>query len=490
MLLTDILRNEWGFEGYVVSDEGAIEFIMLMHNYTKNMLETAVAAVNAGCNLELTFSLADNVFMKIKDAVMHGNITLETVKERLYPLFYTRMRLGEFDPPDMNPYSFLDLGSVQTQEHRDLAVEAAIKSFVLLKNIRDTLPLDLESIRGKRIGVIGPFADNPQELFGDYEPHPDPQYITTPKEGLAMLPVKIFFAAGCINAQCEKYNPNEIKEVVQSVDITIVCLGTGVSVETEGKDRVDLSFPGHQADLLRDAVGSAAGRPVILLLFNAGPLDVSWAQSSDGVQAILECFFPAQASGIAIAKTMVGADGVNPAGRLPVTWPARMQQVPPMENYTMHGRTYRYFGNQVPLYPFGYGLSYTKFYYSDLVVTHSSLQMCETLQLSVQVHNSGSRIGEEVAQVYISWSNASVPVPRWQLVGIQRIAVPLDSAVKIFFSVRPEQRAVWTDQWKVEPGNFFLYVGGQQPFQDLTVPSNTLQTNFTVEGKAQPLNTC
>ncbi|CAJ0935828.1 unnamed protein product [Ranitomeya imitator] len=185
------------------------------------------ASVTSGCNLELSFNLKDNVFMKIQDAVNLGNITLETVKQRLYPLFYTRMRLGEFDPPDMNPYSSLDLSSVQSQEHRDLAVEAAIKSFILLKNIVDTLPMDLQSIKGKKFGVIGPFADSAHELFGDYEPHPDPQYISTPRDGIAQLPVEVSFAAGCSDAKCKTYSSEEIKGLVETVDVTIVCLGTG-----------------------------------------------------------------------------------------------------------------------------------------------------------------------------------------------------------------------------------------------------------------------
>ncbi|XP_056413136.1 uncharacterized protein LOC130356112 isoform X2 [Hyla sarda] len=458
-LLTDILRSEWGFKGYVVSDEGALEFITLAHKYSINFLEAAIASVNSGCNLDLSF-MVDNVFMRIKDAVNLGNITVETVKDRLYPLFYTRMRLGEFDPPNMNPYSSLDLSSVQTQEHRDLAVEAAIKSFVLLKNLGNTLPMDLQGIKGKKFGIIGPFADNASELFGDYEPHPDPQYISTPRDGIAKLPVEVRFAPGCSDAQCKTYSSEEITTLVKSVDITIVCLGT------------------------------AAGRPLVLLLFNAGPLDISWAQDSTGVHSIFECFFPAQATGTAIVKLLTGAEGANPGARLPATWPAGMDQVPAMENYTMHGRTYRYYGNQVPLYPFGYGLSYTTFEYSDLVVTPNTLHLCESLDLSVQVKNSGSRTGDEVIQVYMSWTNASVPVPRWQLVGVNRVTIPLNGSVKVSFSVLPRQRAVWTNNWILEPGKFNIYVGGQQPFQVTKVPSNVLQADFTVLGVTCPLNTC
>ncbi|XP_068125171.1 uncharacterized protein [Hyperolius riggenbachi] len=489
-LLTDILRSEWGFEGYVVSDEGAIEFIMMTHQYTSSFLETAIVSVNSGCNLELSFNLPENVFMKIKDAVTYGNITLDTVKQRLYPLFYTRMRLGEFDPPDMNPYSALDLSIVQSQEHRDLAVEAAVKSFVLLKNLKNTLPLDLEGIKGKTVGVIGPFANDPKELFGDYEPYPSPQYVLTPRDGIAELPLQVRFTAGCSDAHCEIYSSADIKELVQSVDITIVCLGTGASVETEGMDRINLALPGHQSTLLEDAVASAAGRPVILLLFNAGPVDIAWAKENEGVHAILECFFPAQATGTAIAKVLFGAEGANPAGRLPATWPAGMEQVPPMENYTMEGRTYRYYGNKVPLYPFGYGLSYTTFEYSDLAVNQSLLHPCDTLQLSVNVKNTGLRTGDEVVQLYMSWASSSVPVPQWQLVGIQRGTIPAGKSVKVTMTVLPRQRAVWSDHWILEPGEFRLYAGGQQPFQVTSAQSNVLQVNFTIQGASRPLNTC
>ncbi|CAJ0935829.1 unnamed protein product [Ranitomeya imitator] len=212
-------------------------------------------------------------------------------------------------------------------------------------------------------------------------------------------------------------------------------------------------------------------------------------RNSTGVHAILECFFPAQAAGMAIAKVLTGAEGANPGGRLPATWPAGMDQVPAMENYTMNGRTYRYYGNQIPLYPFGYGLSYTTFQYSDLVVT-PILKLCETLDLSVQVKNSGLRTGDEVIQVYMSWSNAAVPVPRWQLVGVQRVTIPQSGSVKFSLSVLPRQRAIWTNYWILEPGKFSLYVGGQQPFQVTKVPSNVLQASFTVQGEARPLNTC
>ncbi|XP_042295708.1 probable beta-D-xylosidase 5 [Sceloporus undulatus] len=430
-LLTDVLRGEWGFQGYVVSDEGAIELIMAGHHFTHSFLETAIASVNAGCNLELAYWMKNNVFTHIREAVAKGNISLEMVKARVRPLFRTRMHLGEFDPPAMNPYNALGPEDVESEAHRQLALHAAIQSFVLLKNQEGTLPLKAQDASNKAFAVVGPFADNPTLLFGDYAPLADPQYIYTPRRGLTTISANVTFAAGCRYPTCDQYSPAEVKAAVQAADIVVVCLGTGVYVESEGLDRTDLALPGHQLELLQDTVAWAAGRPVILLLFNAGPLDVSWAKAHDGVGAILACFFPAQATGLAIAKVLLGADGTNPAGRLPATWPAGMHQVPPMENYTMAGRTYRYYGDEAPLYPFGYGLSFTTFRYSDLVLGANVLPICGNLTASVVVENVGSRDGEEVVQLYLRWGKATVPVPRWQLVGFHRVLVP-----KVYFISR------------------------------------------------------
>ncbi|XP_052554728.1 uncharacterized protein LOC128088344 [Tympanuchus pallidicinctus] len=487
-LLMDILRGEWGFEGYVVSDEGAVELILLGHRYTQTYLETAIASVNAGLNLELSYGVRNNVFMHIPKALAMGNITLETLRDRVRPLFYTRLRLGEFDPPAMNPYNALELSVVQSPEHRNLSLEAAIKSFVLLKNQRDTLPL--RELHGKRLAVVGPFADNPRVLFGDYAPVPEPQYIYTPRRGLQTLPANISFAAGCREPLCRDYSRDEVEDAVQGADVVLVCLGTGVDVEMEARDREHLSLPGHQLQLLQDAVRAAAGHPVILLLFNAGPLDVSWAQEHDGVGAILACFFPAQATGLAITSILLGEQGASPAGRLPATWPAGMHQVPPMENYTMEGRTYRYYGREAPLYPFGYGLSYTTFHYRDLVLSPPVLPICANLSVSVVLENTGPRDSEEVVQLYLRWEQPSVPVPRWQLVAFRRVAVPAGGATKLSFGVLAAQRAVWTQQWHLEPGAFTLFAGGQQPEQQMRAPSEVLSAKFSVAGAARALHSC
>ncbi|XP_077989175.1 uncharacterized protein LOC144443528 [Glandiceps talaboti] len=485
-LLIDILREEWKFIGYVISDESAVERIFEDHHYTKDMLETAIAAVNSGLNLELSHNLRNNTFMQISKAVQQGKIMESTVRERVAPLFYTRMRLGEFDPDEMNPYTKLNLSVVESPEHRELAINAAGKTFVLLKNTGNTLP-----ITGKidSLAVVGPFADSPSVIYGTYAPDIS-NFTQTPRQGLSQLaPKSTKYASGCLTPSCSLYDAEAVEAAVKDTDLVVVCLGTGANIESESHDRSNLTLPGQQQRLLQDTVKFAKGKPVILLLFNAGPLDVSWAVNNDAVSAIVECFFPAQATGTALYRLFVNMEGSNPAGRLPMTWPKSMDQVPPMVDYSMEGRTYRYFKGE-PLFPFGYGLSYTKFKYSDVKVTPSSVKPCNSVTVSVSVQNIGSLSGDEVIQLYISWNDASIPVPQQQLVGFNRTEMQPNQSISVSFTIVPHVMAVYTTQWVIEPGIYTVYVGGQQPNQVTQVPSNVLKGQFKVSGSSTPLSQC
>ncbi|XP_070541987.1 uncharacterized protein [Ptychodera flava] len=484
-LLTDILRSEWGFHGYVVSDEGAIEFIEAAHRYTEDSIATVALAVNAGCNLELAFPVGKPYYDMIEVAVEQGRITKETVIERVKPLFYTRMRLGEFDPPEMNPFSALNMSIVQSPEHRDLAIMTAVKSFVLLKNDGEILPFRSEI---RNLAVVGPFADNPSTLFGDYAPDPDRQFAVTPCKGLRPLAADTKCTPGCLTAPCTQYLPSMVKAAVSGADLVVVALGTGTNVEAEFKDRYDLTLPGKQLQLLKDAVRYADGKPVILVLFNAGPLDVSWAENSKDVPVIIECFFPAQATGTALYKIFINMQGANPAGRLPMTWPKSMEQVKPMEDYSMSGKTYRYFEDE-PLYPFGYGLSYSRFMYSNITVMPRTVQPCDNVSVSVTVQNIGKLAGDEVVQCYMSWGDQKHSVPKLQLVGFNRTEIQPGPTITVKFTIVPRMMAVYTDQWMLLSGKYTVYVGGQQPMTKKSVPSPVLSAKFTLEDSA-PLSKC
>lgn len=481
-LLTNITRGEWGFKGYIVSDEGAIENIITQHHYKDNAVDTVAACVNAGCNLELSGNLKTPVYSSLVDAINQGKLTEATVREMVSPLFYTRMRLGEFDPPSMNPYSSLSSADADTQQHKALALEAAIKSFVLLKNTGNFLPL--KSAHYSSIGMIGPFANIVEK--GDYAPNPSPSDVTTPLQGLGPIAQYIKYTDGCVGGPtCWVFDPLKVADAISGNDINIVLLGTGSVNEAEGRDRPDTELPGVQRQLLLDVINnSPQNTPIVLILFNAGPVNITFADQSDRVVAILECFFPAQSTGEALRHVLLNdVPGASPAGRLPYTWPMYASQLPPMVNYSMQGRTYRYFQGQ-PLYPFGYGLSYTSFQYNVLSYT-SSIKAGDPLDCSVDFSNTGNVVADEVVQVYIQWpSQMPLPaVPKIQLVGFQRVTVPPGSTT-VNFRIEPQSMAVWiTGQgWVIEPGNMKLYVGGQQPNQARQVPSDVIEGQFVITG--------
>lgn len=476
-LLTDLLRKEWGFRGFVISDAGAIENIVTEHKYNSTPEDAAISAVSAGCNMELQSGTP--YYYAIGRAVLDGKLSEAAVRENLKPIMYTRFRLGEFDPPKMNPYSEITMSEVLSNDHQQLAVKAALKTFVLLKNLNGILPMK-KSI--ERLAIVGPMAD--KALFGDYFPTPDSRYVSTPLQGLKKLATETRHANGCDDARCNSYNATQVKKAVVDAQLVIVCLGTGRLLEAEANDRSSLDLPGSQLQLLQDAAYYSGDAPLVLLLFNAGPLDVTWAKESSEVDAIVACFFPAQATGQALYD-MVTASSPEaiPAGRLPVTWPAQLHQVPPITDYNMDGHTYRYYHGD-PLYPFGYGLSYSQFRYTSLSVKPTQIAPGQNVSVTVSVINEGPLDADEVVQIYMSWTNASVPVPKLQLSGFQRQLLKVKVTATFTFVITSEQLAVWisnAEGFRVELGAVIIYSGGQQPYQRTNVNSNILKTSFLIK---------
>jgi len=478
-LLTDILRRKWNFTGYVVSDDDAIEFLTYGHHYAHDNISAVVAAISAGCNLELTDR--DPLFLSIPQAIEKGLLTAADIAESVKPLIYTRMRLGDFDPPEMNPYWKIDKSVVLSPGHRELAIQAASMSFVLLKNINKYLPIKQ---RFQHLAIVGPLADNADALFGSYTAVPDRQFTQTPLEGLQRLSDDTRYAAGCDDPLCSDYNTTSVKNAVVRATFVIVCLGLGTALETEGRDRVDMDLPGNQLQILKDAIFYSREAPLVLLLFNAGPLDVTYAQESPEVDAIIACGYPAQSTGEALYRvlTATGPHSV-PAGRLPATWPAQLNQLPPITDYNVSdGQTYRYMSTD-PLYPFGYGLSYSKFHYTHLVVSPATITHGQSVSITVNITNRGPFDADEVVQVYLSWVKSAVPVPRWTLVGFQRVTILLGSTHQLSFIVTAQHMSVWIDDstgFDVQKGDVVVYVGGQQPYQRVNVGSNFLQAMFTI----------
>ncbi|XP_052812007.1 uncharacterized protein LOC128239425 [Mya arenaria] len=481
-LLTEITRDQWGFHGYVITDQEALENIVLFHHYANTSMQATIDAITAGLNIELTTSRKDPYFFTMIDAIKQGKLSETLVRERVKPLFYTRMRLGEFDPPGLNPYLRYNLSLVQSDEHRALAVKAAMQTIVLLKNTNGLLPIKKHF---NTIAVIGPMADNLVQQYGSYAADVSAKYARSPLAGLRPMADTVNFAAGCNDNKCANYSAPDVQKAMKGAQLVVICLGTGWLVEGEGNDRADMNLPGNQSKLITDAIKYGGGSPILLLVFSGGPLNISAADREPRVSAIVQCFFPAQATGDAIYNviTMATKDA-SPAARLPYTWYDTADQIPSMTNYSMTGRTYRYFQG-APLYPFGYGLSYTKFRYVGVELIPVILAGDDQYVYG-QVMNTGAVDSDEVVQLYISWRSTNQTMPRLQLAGFSRIHIRTGESQEFKFTVTARQLAVWTDDkgFVVEPGVIDVYVGGQQPNQRRTVPSNVLNTHFQIDGQA------
>ena len=458
-LLQKILRDEWGFDGYVVSDCGAITDIYRDHHVVDTPEQAAAISVKAGCDLE-----CGATYRALGNAVQQGLIDEITLDVSLRRLFTARMRLGMFDPPELVPYAAIPITVNDCAEHQHVALQAARESIVLLKNAAGLLPLDPAKL--KKVAVIGPNADDHNVLLGNY--NGTPSASSTPLDGIkAALPcADVVYARGCGIAGKSTTGFAEAVQMAQGADLAVVCLGLSQQMEgEEGQeegveagahsfgDRTSIDLPGVQEELLKAIY--ATGTPVVLVLLCGSAVAVNWADAH--VPAILTAWYPGQAAGTAIADVLFGV--YNPAGRLPVTFYKSVDQLPPFNDYRMEGRTYRYFTDE-PLYAFGHGLSYTTFAYDDLRVSASG----QNHTVEVKVTNTGSRAGDEVAQLYLTDVQGSTPRPIRSLVGFERVHLQPGESARVKFTVIREQLSMVNSQgqWVVEPGEFVVGVGGNQ----------------------------
>ncbi len=477
-LLRKILRDDWRFGGYVVSDCGAINDIYSGHKLTENVSEASALAVKRGTDLS-----CGQEYKSLADAVKRGLISESEIDVSLRRLFTARFKLGMFDPPEMVAYARIPITENDTPAHRQLALEAARESLVLLKNEGDALPLKRDL---KKIAVIGPTANEEIVLLGNY--NGTPSRAVTLLEGIknkVSPQTEVVYEQGC---NLVEGTPNQ-KAVTMAKDADAIIFVGGITPRVEGEemkvdaagfrggDRTDIALPKVQEDLLRAL--HATGKPVVLVTTGGSALAVNWA--SENLPAIIHTWYPGEEGGTALADVLFG--DANPAGRLPVTFYKSVEQLPPFEDYRMRGRTYRYFTGE-PLYPFGYGLSYTRFAYDRLMVPRRA-KTGATINVRVRVTNAGKMAGDEVVQLYVKDVQASVPVPLRALQGFKRIRLRPGQSQVVSFTLAPRQLALIDDQFKrvVEPGEFEITVGGAQPG---AVPASTqvLSAKVVLTGSA------
>jgi beta-glucosidase len=455
-LLADILRDEWDFDGHVVSDCWAIRDIWEHHKVAASPEEGVSMAVRAGCDLN-----CGEAYLYLLGAVEQGLVDERTIDQSVTRLMLTRMRLGMFDPPERVKYARIPYSVNDSEEHRALALQVALESMVLLKNADSTLPLR----GGLRIAVIGPNADDSEVLLGNYSG--TPSRSVTPLAGIRAAAARfgstVTYSKGCALMDSDEGGFEAAVAAARDSDVVVACVGISQAVEGEEDprrgwaDRPDIDLPAVQEALLRAL--AATGKPLIVVLLNGSALAINWA--AQHADAIVEAWYPGEEGGTAIGQVLFGE--YNPAGRLPVTFYTGTEQLPPFENYAMLGRTYRFFDGQ-PLYPFGHGLSYTTFSYSSLEVT-PRVGAGQAVNATVRVRNTGLVAGDEVVQVYLTDDQSTYPVPQRSLVGFERVHLSPGEARRVGFTIGWRQLAVYDDEGTpvVEPGTYTVSMGGGQP---------------------------
>lgn len=465
-LLQEILRDEWGFNGYVVSDCWAIKDFHEGHLVTKTWEESAAVAVKAGCDLNCGCA-----YEHIPSALKQGLLAEAEIDICVLRLFRARMLLGMFDPPERVPWASIPYEVNDCDKHRQLARITARESLVLLKNQGSLLPLPKTV---KSIAVIGPNAYDHQVLLGNY--FGTPSRTVTPLDGIraAVSPgTKVWYAPGCslqglkTDGLGRAGNLSEAVSIARRSDVVILCLGLSADIEGEqgdasnseaSGDKTGLDLTGLQPRLMQEI--TALGKPTVLVLIAGSALDVRWADKH--VDAILQAWYPGEEAGTAIADVLFG--DFSPAGRLPVTFPGGTEHLPDITDYRMAGRTYRYI-DRTPLYPFGYGLSYTRFTYSDVAVSNARVAIGDSVSVSATVRNAGGRAGDEVVQFYLKDLEASVTVPHHNLRGFSRFTLESGASRRVTFPLTPRDLSLIDERGRrvLEPGRFRATIGGGQP---------------------------
>lgn len=475
--LTTRLRGEMGFRGYVVSDSDAVEYLYTKHGTAKDMKEAVRQSVEAGLNVRCTFRSPESFVYPLRELVKEGGLSEELINDRVRDILRVKFLVGLFDSPYQTDLAGADK-EVEKAENEAIALQASRESIVLLKNESELLPLDINQI--KRIAVCGPNADEEGYALTHYGPLAVD--VTTVLEGIQAKVegcAEVVYTKGCelvdahwpeselidypLTAEEQAEIDRAVKNARQS-DVAVVVLGGGQRTCGENKSRSSLDLPGRQLQLLQAV--QATGKPVVLILINGRPLSINWADKF--VPAILEAWYPGSKGGTALADILFG--DYNPGGKLTVTFPKSVGQIPfnfpckPSsqvdggQNMGLDGNMTRVNG---ALYPFGYGLSYTTFEYSDLEISPKVITPNERVQVSLKVTNTGKRAGDEVVQLYTRDVISSVTTYEKNLAGFERIHLrPGETQTVTFTLDRKHLELLNADmKWVVEPGEFSIMAG-------------------------------
>ncbi len=464
--LTEILRQEWGFKGYVVSDSEAVEFISNKHQVADTYEDGIAQAVNAGLNIRTHFTPPADFILPLRKAVDDGKISQETLDKRVAEILRIKFWLGLFD----NPYRGNGKQAeqiVHSKEHQAVSLEAARQSLVLLKNEKHLLPLS-KSIRS--IAVIGPNADEQTQLICRYGPANAP--IKTVYQGIKeLLPhAEVIYKKGCdiidphfpeseiLDFQKTAEEVRLMEEAIHAAkqaEVTVMVLGGNEQTVREDRSRTSLNLPGRQEELLKAVC--ATGKPVILVMLDGRASSINYAAAH--VPAILHAWFPGEFCGQAVAEALFG--DYNPGGRLAVTFPKSVGQIPfafPFKPGSDESSSTSVYG---ALYPFGHGLSYTTFTYSDLHISPSHQGVQGDIHISCKIKNTGKTKGDEVVQLYLRDEISSVTTYTKVLRGFERISLEAGEEQTVHFRLRPQDLGLWDKNmnFRVEPGSFKVMLG-------------------------------
>jgi beta-glucosidase len=478
-LFTDVLRDAWGFGGFVVSDANAVRNLRT-HGFAADLTDAAARAVTAGVDMEM--AITDPAYAHLPQALQGGAVGEEVIGSRVRSVLEAKLRLGLFDDPYVDEDHARDV--LADPAHREAARIAAERSAVLLRNEGGLLPLNLDRLGS--VAVIGPLADSRRDTLGPWVFDFDLDETVTVLDGIRHTVgnnVRVDYAPGIRVVQRvfasmfdmwggnrpsdpegfdEEAEFARAVDVAAAADVAVVVVGEWQNMIGEAASRSSIELPGRQLELMQAV--AATGTPTVLLVMNGRPLDLRWA--AENVPAILDIWYPGSQGGAAVANLLFGI--ASPAGKLPFTWPRTVGQVPMVYSHTLShepdNQARRYWDEaSTPLFPFGHGLSYGEFAYADLTVEPAAGPADGTITVSVELTNTSEREAAEVVQLYLHQRYGSASRPVRELKGFQRIVLAGQTSRRVQFTIGPDQRRYWSTtarDWVLDDSSFDVWVGG------------------------------